>query len=304
MSPRPLAAALALVLLTASAPARAGEGAVPDPVALAKERFRKGVELYRTQRFREAAAEFEAAYRLKPHGAIHYNVAQCRERLGEWPGALRSYVDYLREVPDAKDRAAVRASMQRLEERLEAAGVQALLVYSDPLGAEVRVDGKPRGRTPFHTVLAPGGYALAVSLDGHAIAEREVTLSRGSALVVDVTLSVAADLAARPGALATGSRPALPAASKAPAAVKPRGRVWTWVAASASAAALAAGAYYGVTARRRSDELRDGTARAASANEALREDAEQAARRANVLYGIAGAAGAAGATLFFVEGRF
>jgi len=319
MSSSPLAAAVAFLLLAASVPARGGQDAASDPVALAKEHFRKGAELYRAERFREAAAEFEVAYRLKPHGAIHYNVAQCRERLGEWPGALRSYVDYLREVPEATDRAAVRASMQRLEERLASAGAQALLVYSDPLGAEVRLDGKPRGRTPFHTVLPPGGYALSLALEGHEPAERDLTLAPGTALVVDVPLAPAtpprpgagppppaarADLGARPAALPGGPGPAVDPARQPAPAVKSRGRTWTWVAASASAVALAAGAYYGVTARRKSDELRDGTVRPASANEALRGDAEQAARRANVLYGIAGAAGAAGLTLFFVEGRF
>jgi hypothetical protein len=72
----------------------------------------------------------------------------------------------------------------------------------------------------------------------------------------------------------------------------------------ASGVALAAGAYYGVTAEQRSASLRDGTLRTASQSTALRDDALARQRRANVLYGVAGAAGAAGATLFFVEGRF
>jgi tetratricopeptide (TPR) repeat protein len=300
MTARPLLLPLALALLAAS-PARAAE----DPVAAAKERFRRGAELYRAGEFRAAAAEFEAAYRLKPHGAIHYNVARCRERLGEWPGALRSYTDYLREVPDARDRPAVRAAMRKLEERLASAGVQALLVYSDPLGAEVRIDGKPRGATPFHTVLSPGRYALALAREGHATAEREVTLAPDAALVVDVALPpapAAPDLAARPASAPPAPRASVPAPGAAPAGR--RGRIWTWVAAGASAAALAVGAYHGLEASRRSDELRDGSLRTGAENEALRAGAERSARRANVLYGVAGAAGAAGATLFLVEGRF
>ena len=114
------AAALAAALLAAAPHAAA------DDVAEAKAQFRRGADLYRAGKWREAIDAFEAAYRLKPHGAIRFNVGQCRERLGEWPAALAAYEDYLREVPDAKDRAAVRASMGKIEARLAAAGVQAL----------------------------------------------------------------------------------------------------------------------------------------------------------------------------------
>ena len=70
-------AALALLL---AAPARAA-----DDVAEARAHFDQGSKLYRAGKYRDAIAEFQAAYRLKPHGAIHYNVAQCREKLEQWP---------------------------------------------------------------------------------------------------------------------------------------------------------------------------------------------------------------------------
>jgi hypothetical protein len=206
---RAIAALLALGLLSA-APAQA------DDVADARAHFRKGAEFYKLKRWRDAITEFETAYRLKPHGAIHFNVAQCRERLEEWPGALRGYQDYLREVPDARDRAAVRAAIGRLEQRLAAAGVQALLVYSEPPGAEVRVDGKPRGRTPVHLVLPPGTYRLALAADGHAPAEEQVVLAATPSTVVDLVLRPKpAGMPADAGAPAAA--PPLSAAAPAPA---------------------------------------------------------------------------------------
>jgi hypothetical protein len=69
-------------------------------------------------------------------------------------------------------------------------------------------------------------------------------------------------------------------------------------------AAAGAGAYYGSTAQRKSDELRDGTYRPAGDATALAEDAEAAQRNANVMWGIAAGAAAAGVTLFLVEGTF
>jgi tetratricopeptide (TPR) repeat protein len=313
--------AFLLALLLAAAPLARAEAPAVDDTAEARARFRSGTELYQAGKLREAAAEFETAYRLKPHGTIHFNVAQCRDRLGEWPAALRAYSDYLREVPDAKDRAAVRASMKRIEGKLAATGVQALLVYTDPPGAEVKLDGRTRGRAPFHTVLPPGAYALQLALEGRATVEQEVTMPADASVTVDVVLpplpAVAPTTAAAPAAKPDLSAPA-PKAS--PLAGRPLGadaqpvlrqaqderaprakrRLWTWVAAGAAVAAASAGAYYGLAAKDAESKLHDGT----SAPDALADEAKGKARTANALYGVAGAAAAAGVTLFFVEGRF
>lgn len=332
----PFVASLAALALLAAAP-QAGA----DDVAEAKARFRKGAELYRASKWREAIAEFEAAYRLKPHGAIHFNVAQCRERLSEWPGALRAYHDYLREVPDAKDRAAVRAAIAKLEARLEAAGVQALVVYSDPPGAAVAVDGRPRGRTPLHVVLPPGTYPLALALEGYDPVRQEVVLSAAVSRVLETTLRpvtapprpvaaapavppaaapVPSPTAAAPGTAA--SRVPLPpppdlkvlparpppagpeVAVRAPAA-KPaaKRRVYTWIAAGTAVAAAAAGGYFGWSARQDEDAI-DGIVNDGARARRTAKDAESKARTANVLYAVSGAAAAAGVTLFFVEKRF
>jgi tetratricopeptide (TPR) repeat protein len=301
---RLLAAALAAAVLLAS-PARA------DDAEEAKARFRKGAELYRAGKWRDAIAEFEAAYRLKPHGAIHFNVAQCREKLAEWPGALRAYNDYLREVPDAKDRAAVRASMRKIEERLATAGVQALLVYTDPPGADLRLDGKPRGTTPFHTVLPPGGYALALALAGYEPVAQEVTLEAGASRVVDLVLRPAPAKAPAAGAAAPAAdlKPKPPVAAAVPlppppAAAPEKRRVYTWIAAGTAAAAAAVGGYFGYAAKRDEDALAGMTDPNGSDAQRYASGAESNAHKANVMYAIAGGAAAAGLTLFFVEKRF
>lgn len=312
----PLVAALLLALAIPSV-------STADDVSEARAHFRSGAAHYQAGRWRAAITEFEAAYRLKPHGAIHFNVARCREKLQEWPGALRAYTDYLREVPEAKDRASVRATIGRLEARLAAAGVQALLVYTDPPGAEVRIDGRPRGRSPFHVALPPGPYTVAVALQGYAPASQEVELPSRSSRLVDLVLAPAQPAGppapARAPAPAAGAgatsppaapRPDLsarPAERLAPAlppapARQPRTRVYTWVAAGTAVAAVAAAAWFGAAAQRQRDTLLDGQVHDDAA--ALARDARSKARTANVLYGVAGAAGAAGVTLFFVEGKF
>ena len=330
---RPLLIASAVLALLLAAPSSAA-----DDVAEARAHFDQGSKLYRAGKYRDAIVEFEAAYRLKPHGAIHYNVAQCREKLEHWPEALRSYQDYLREVPDARDRAAVRATMGRIERRLAAAGVQALLVYTDPPGAALRIDGKPRGRTPYHVALAPGVYRLSLALSGYEPEEQEVEVSMAGTRLVDVVLRsrvaapVGASTPATPPPVTASTSPALSAALPAsppatgalapdlaarppvspvvavtpapPGPVSPpaKRRVYTWVAAGVAVAAGAAGVAYGVAASRQADKLRDGTVHADAAS--LASGAQSKATTANVLYGVSGVAAAAGVTLFFVEGKF
>jgi len=324
---RPLlitAAALALLL---AAPSRAA-----DDVAEARAHFDQGSKLYRAGKYRDAIVEFEAAYRIKPHGAIHYNVAQCREKLEQWPEALQGYQDYLREVADARDRATVRATMGRIERRLAAAGVQALLVYTDPPGAAVRIDGKGRGRTPYHVTLAPGAYQVALALDGFAPEALEVEVNMAGTRLVDVVLKpkaaaapLAAGAAAAVSSKATGptTAPASPAAAPpatpdlaarpaegqalvtSPAAPLPppaKRHVPTWVAAGVAVAAGAAGIALGVAASKQSETLRDGQYHADAAS--IASGAQSKATTANVLYGISGVAAATGVTLFFLEGKF
>ncbi len=301
------AAVLVVGALVAALPARA------DDVAEAKARFKKGVELYRDRRWREAMLEFEAAHAAKPHGAIQFNIAQCRERLEDWPGALRSYQDYLREVPDANDRAAVRAAMRRLEERLAAAGAQLLLVYTAPPGARLSIDGKERGKTPLHAVLAPGKYELVVSLDGHETVKDHVDLSASASRVVDVVLravprapagAVAApDLTPRPPAATPPVAPAVPAVP-APASPRPRRYLPVWIAAGTAAAAVVAGGVLGWSARQDASAIDAMSAADRAAATQRARDAQTKARAANVLYALGGGAAAVGGTLFVLEARF
>ncbi len=324
------AAALLLAITPAALAVAESPAPTTDATNQAKARFRKGTDLYKQARYRDAIEEFEAAYRLRPHGVIFYNLAQCHERLGDIPAALRAYHEYLRAVPAADDRSIVHAAMANLEARLGASGVQQLLVYSDPPAAEVYVDGQPRGRTPFSAALPLGTHVLTLVKPGYATITREAVLAPDRSIELDVNLAradAAAGTAAAPppfdapppGAAVAA---ATPAPSLAPAAqmaeVKPplriasppevkvapaRPRPWTWVAAGVAGAALAAGAGFGLAAHSASQDLRASEHDGATAQR-LADSASSRARSANILYGTAAVAGAAGVTLFFVEGRF
>jgi tetratricopeptide (TPR) repeat protein len=98
-------------LLLAVAPARA-RGA---DAMTAREHFEKGTTLYDLGQFRDAAREYEAAYKLKSDPALLYNIGQAYRFAGDAQGALLAYRAYLRRVPDAGNRREVEAHIAKLQ---------------------------------------------------------------------------------------------------------------------------------------------------------------------------------------------
>jgi tetratricopeptide (TPR) repeat protein len=311
---------LVAALLLAAVPAAPALAQAPRPAptdlkAQARAHYDRGAGFYKQARYREAIAEFQEAYRLRPHGVIHFNLAQCYERLGDIPAALQAYHEYLRAVPDAEDRRTVVAAMANLEARLGASGVQQLLVYSDPSGAEVRVDGQSRGRTPLALVLPHGSHTVSLEKPGYRTSTRQAVLSSQVSVEMDVALQKDVPLPPPPVISApAGTVPPGPAVSRSvpssatspaphPVTPGPRPRLWTWVAAGTAAAVLGAGVYYGVEAKKAQDNLRGNVHDSGTATQ-LAKDAKSKARTANVLYGVGGVAAAGAGALFYFEGSF
>ena len=278
---------LTFISIIAVAWGAVAHGAADPATAEARKHFQEGSRLYKLARYREAVAEFEAAYRARPHGVVLFNIAQCQEKLGDIPAALKSYEAYLREVPNAQDRATVEAVIANLRERIAQERRQKLEITSRPPGASVAVDGKVDGTTPFSGTYPLGEHRVDVSLQGFEPKRQQVLLEAQGPAQLLVTL--------------TPEAPAPPPASTAAAAPTRR---WTWIAAGTAGAALAGAVTLGLLARSNERALRDGTTRPQADADRLYQGAQTEATAANVCYGVAGVAAAAGGALFFVEGRF
>ena len=86
-----------------------------DPEQAAKQAYARGAELFKNLHFTEAAAAFEEGNQLKPHPAFSYNLALTYRALGQPAKAIEYYEAYLRDSPDATDRASIEAAI--VEER-------------------------------------------------------------------------------------------------------------------------------------------------------------------------------------------
>ena len=75
-----------------------------EPAPDARAHYEAGQRYYDEGRYEEAIAEFEAAYRQKPHPNVLYNIAQAHERLLEYDESVRWFERYLAEAPTGEYR--------------------------------------------------------------------------------------------------------------------------------------------------------------------------------------------------------
>lgn len=301
-------------------------------VDLARQLFETAQTLFKQGKYAEARASFEAAYRIKPHPVVHFNLGKCHERLGDVPAALRHYREYLRLLPEAKDRSVVIEAIAALERNLKASGLQQLAVHTEPPAAVAEVDGRDAGKTPLWVELAPGVHQIVLRRTGYDNHEQRIEIpdDRSIDLVVAlVPLGAAptppdqppppppvATLASPRGPTGvgpTGAPPAPPvriAEAEVPPSVsaavgeapKPRRRVWTYVAAAGAGAGLAAGVGLGLAASAASGEMLS-RRHPQPEVQGLYDQTLGLARASNVAYGAAVIAGAAAAVAFLLESR-
>jgi tetratricopeptide (TPR) repeat protein len=150
----------------------------PEAVAKARARllFEKGVSAYREARFYDAVDIFLETNRLYPDPKLSFNVGKAFEGMGNQPGALRYYREYLRRLPDAPDAHDVETHVHQLELALSQKGLQQLTVLSTPDGATVKLDGQAVGVTPWTGASFAGKHRIVLEATGHERNESVIEL--------------------------------------------------------------------------------------------------------------------------------
>src|SRR5688572_21213171 len=88
---------------------RAEGAAAPrdDDTMRAREAYGRGRAAFQAGSYREPLSAFQEAYDTKPHPTVLVSVAECQERLGQLPQAVETMEQYLRDSPQARDRAQI-----------------------------------------------------------------------------------------------------------------------------------------------------------------------------------------------------
>ncbi len=186
------ACALALFAWTFAPPSAAAQS--KRDVAKAKRLFKVGNKAFDAGRYSDALASYRASYKHYPRPSTLFNIAVCRDRLGDLEGAYVDYAAFV-EAAEADDAALVTRAKARLTE-LNASLTLAVQVTSAPAGAAVFVDGGDAvaGRTPITLQLSPGAHTLRFEARKHVTASQDVTVVPGTPTRVDATLEALATI--------------------------------------------------------------------------------------------------------------
>src|SRR5712691_5336002 len=202
--------------------------------------------------YEKAAEEYILVYRIRPLAPLLYNIAQSYRQAVQYEKAKQFYKSYLRETDDPKNRALIEKAIREIDE-LQARERRAKDgppkgIAQDPGALAPPPTGAGTPAPPLPTV-APGLQSPATA----PAAQRPPTV--GPAATTPAVPAGATGTTASSGAQPASSRTVIgagPARAPAPIAAtttatpKPaKSHTLTWVAAGASAAALAAGGLFG-----------------------------------------------------------
>lgn len=164
----------------------------------ARTTYEQAVRAYNERRYKDAVDLFERANELSPNPAFSFNVGMAYEDMGDAARALAYYRKYVRQAPNASDRAEVDMRIQRLEQGLMQKGVQQVTIMSTPQGATFAIDGKVMGVTPWTGEIPPGYHKLSLQLRGFQDEERSFDLPPARSIDVPVTLTQAQETSIAP----------------------------------------------------------------------------------------------------------
>ena len=235
----------------------------------ARARLVEGVTLLRAGQYAPALAKFDQAYALVPSPNIYFDRGLAYVGLGHDADALEAFEAFLARADHAPPGTRDKATHER--DRLRGR-VATLVLTSEPLGAEISIDGRSRGATPLSgsLYLDPGPHEIAARnpATGAAATER-VVASPQQALTLTLRLGAPASrpsVSSASPAPAPSSVPAAGAGSTPTVAARavsdtpePHARrlpnAWAISAGALGVALLGAGVTFGILAQRQSDSV-------------------------------------------------
>jgi tetratricopeptide (TPR) repeat protein len=127
-------AVVAFALLSVAGAARA------DDTQQAREHYERGTAFYDLGQYREAAHEYEEAFKVRNDPALLFNIGQAYRFGADYASALRAYRSYLRRLPDARNRTEVLGHIGTLQRLVD----EQRRALSSPSTGTMAPNGEPR----------------------------------------------------------------------------------------------------------------------------------------------------------------
>ncbi len=176
-------AILVILLTTFTASARA-----EAPADAADTYFRQGNGLYKEQRWADARAAYESAWRLEKSHDIAANLGYAEMKLGRFRDAAEHLAFAVKNWPPTGKADKREYAVERLV--LAKQQVGALTIRVDTERADVFVDGAIVGASPLEddVFVEPGSHTVEAKRAGREDAKQVVTVAKGGAQTVALAL--------------------------------------------------------------------------------------------------------------------
>ena len=151
----------------------------------AKEEFQKGIALFESGKFVDAADSFRAAMAEKSSWKMYYNIGQSEAAAQRYGLALEAFESYLvsggDDVPFAK-KDEVLAEIERMRLLVGVVELKA------PQRSELVIDGYVRGTVPIEGVIrvAAGPHHMQVKREGEILFDAQVRIAGGMTTPIDL----------------------------------------------------------------------------------------------------------------------
>ena len=179
MKPSSLAAALLIAFapVATAAPCRAQSASDDGTTAMARSRFKEGVNFYDKGEYELARASFLQAYALKKHPAILLNLAWSSLKAGHALEGNRYFKQFLAEGRDITDKQRADANDGLAQTRLKLGQIDVVA----PAGADVTVDGASVGTTPLAEapLVEMGAHSVRVRMPDGSADTQNITVLAG-----------------------------------------------------------------------------------------------------------------------------
>jgi tetratricopeptide (TPR) repeat protein len=306
---------LACALLWTVAPSRVhAQAAAPtaEQRARAREAYTRGQQLFDAGQFEPAQAAFEEAYVHVPNPIVLLGVASAQEARGLRSEARVTLERYLRESPNARDRASIEARIAALPLPASGSSVAGTAPSTTPPPSATPPSATPPSATPPSAATAPSatpppsaGAAPSApntgASPGTAAPSTTTTPSTSGTPAADTPASEASGLESAPPtgleesdsaeaeAVDAGETDTAPPAPTGPSTA-------VWVLTGAGAVGLVAGTVFGFMALSRQSDFDAAPSLSAA------DEGEAFALVADISFGVALAGGIAAIVLYATEG--
>jgi len=291
---RVVATASFLLGLTTSLIAHAGEpGPTAGDKAMAEAIFRAGKELQADGKMPAACAKYAESHRLDPKPGTILNVATCHELDGRTATAWADYAEAatfaVRARQPEREKLA-RAKVEELAKKLSWVTFR----FPETASLDISLDGKTLTAASAGTRIPmdPGEHVLEAHAPGKLAWTSRVTVEPGPAeRTVAVPPLADEEVAVAPRVALVASEPA-PAAPPPPGSDGSTQRAVGWVAMGIGAAALGAGAFFGVRTFQKKSLVDEHCMGSRCDESGLRanDDAKDAATLSTIAFAVGGAA--------------